>query len=201
MRPLLMRRAAAGLSLVTVALSPSACNDDGMTGTSALRSPRAAVVTTTDTATSVSLLTRTKPLLRDVTYSVSINGNGGMINIPEAGLQIRVPSGAVKGEKPVRFTVTAVAGDAVAYKFGPHGMKFTKPLYATQDLSFTTYDGTGSTAMSAGYFASDSDLDVSRRTAKISESFPTDIVATGSRVHWDIPHFSGYIIATGKSTK
>jgi hypothetical protein len=79
-------------------------------------------------------------------------------------------------------------------------MKFLKPLVATQDLSITTYDVGGSALLDAGYFASDADIDVSERSAKISEVFPTAI-ATGNRARWEIPHFSGYVIATGRTTR
>jgi hypothetical protein len=193
------RRALPPVVAVALALAAAACNGESATGAAA-PTLREARVVATDATASVPLLTRAQPLLRDVSYSVDITGNGGTINIPEAGLQIRVPAGAFTGKKPVRFTVTAVAGDVIAYKFGPHGMKFLKPLIATQDLSFTTYDVGGNELLAAGYFPSDADLDVSRRSANISEVFPTAI-ATGNKVRWDIPHFSGYVIATGRTTR
>jgi len=106
---------------------------------------------------------------------------------------------ALPSSDPLTITVTAVAGDAVAYEFEPHGIVFAAPLSATQDLAHTTWsDHTGNSTLEAAYFASGSDLDVSAGTARISEFFATDIVATGKRLHWGIPHFSGYVIVTGR---
>jgi hypothetical protein len=35
-------------------------------------------------------------------------------------------------------------------------------------------------------------------TALLSDVFPANLVATGKRLHWNIPHFSGYVIVTGR---
>ena len=198
MRKLSLRPLATAVTAAVAFTAITGCNGESATG--AAPDVRHAVASTTTTSVTVPLLTRTQRLAADVTYSIDVSGSGGTINIPEAGLQVRVPAGAFSGKKPIRFTVTALAGDVVAYRFGPHGMKFLKPLVATQDLSITTYDVGGSALLDAGYFASDADIDVSGRSAKISEIFPTAI-ATGNRARWEIPHFSGYVIATGRTMR
>lgn len=196
MRFSLIHRVPAALAALGLALT-AACNGDSTTGApAAAPAARAALTLSTDSTTIVPLLGRSTPLAQDVTYTADISGNGGAINIPEAGLKIVIPSGAFPGKKPIRFTVTAVAGNAVAYKFGPHGMKFAKPISAMQDLSVTTYNGTA--PLSAGYFATDTDVNTKFNFARISETMPADLRFGGSKVHWDIPHFSGYVIATGR---
>jgi hypothetical protein len=143
------------------------------------------------------VLKRTMPLDHAVSASITVDGNGGVLRLPEAGLQVVIPRNALPNSGPVTITVTAVAGDAVAYEFEPHGVVFAQPLAATQELGATSWDGhTGRTTLEAAYFAGAENLDVPNGTARISELFPT-LVATGKKLHWDIPHFSGYVIVTG----
>jgi len=194
-------RAMTGALALGAALSTVACNADRATGAvdAAPGAPtlaRGAVLSTTITANA---LTRSKALANDVSYSAEIGGNGGRIDIPEAGFSVIIPNGAFPGEKPIKFTVTAVAGSAVAYRFSPHGMKFTKPLNATQDLSVTTYSSTTGD-LESGYFATDTDLNTKTNSANVSEVFPGNVQTNGGpKMHYSIPHFSGYVIVTGRS--
>jgi hypothetical protein len=120
-----------------------------------------------------------------------------VLALPSAGLTIVVPAGAVSS--PTRISVTAVPGDLVAYTFEPHGIKFAKPLQATQSfglLNLRSLFSTGS--VSAGYFAQESDLNTDSNTAKISESLTADVSLLGGKVTWEIWHFSGYLLSTGR---
>jgi hypothetical protein len=152
-------------------------------------------------STTATALRRKVPLARAITRSVTLTNSGGVVSIPEAGFQLNIPRQAY-ATSSITITVTALAGDMVAYEFGPHGTVFLAPLKATQDLTPTTWSGhTGNTAFGgwgAAYFADASLLDPLARTARVSEYLPVTF-ASGNRLHFDIQHFSGYMVATGRT--
>jgi hypothetical protein len=139
------------------------------------------------------VLTRKTPLGRDITVSAVIGRNGGVLSIPEAGIQVVVPPRAVN--KNVRFTLTAVKGKLVAYEFEPHGIRFTEPLVARQDLSKTNYRPLSLRLLTAGYFADRSQLDLQKATALVSEIIAGVTIPLSNEFTWRIEHFSGYIVA------
>ena len=192
-------RATPVVTVIALALAAGACTDSP-TSTAASSAPtalRKEIVSPPQTAT---VLKRTKPLSRDFTASVVVGPTGGAINIDSAGFHLNIPKSSLYGSKPITITVTALAGDEVAYQFSPHGLKFSKPISATQDLTYTTWYGhEGTDKLTAVYYASDSLLNVVEGTVTVAEMFPTTVNATGNRVHWGVPHFSGYVIATGVS--
>lgn len=143
--------------------------------------------------TEKNVLTRKVALTQDITVSAKIGRNGGTIEIPAAGFSLRIPAGAVQDE--VQFSVTAVAGKAVAYEFAPHGMQFAVPLVANQDLSGTDYRPLSFKLLSAGYFADRSQLDVVRATALVSELINGLTLPLSKQFYWPIQHFSGYVVA------
>jgi hypothetical protein len=145
----------------------------------------------------VGVVTRVLPVRSGVTTSAVIDGRGGTLSLPSAGLTIVVPAGAVSS--PTRISVTAVPGDLVAYTFEPHGIKFAKPLKATQSLGLLNLRSLlSSGSVSAGYFAQESDLNTESNTATISESLKVNVSLLGGTVTWDIWHFSGYLLSTGR---
>lgn len=137
-------------------------------------------------------LTRRTPLARDITVSATIGRAGGVLAIPAAGFELRIPPGAVSGK--TRFTVTAIRGSLVAYEFGPHGLKFPVPLVARQDLAVTTYSA-GIGTLSAGYFLNRGDLDDANAKALVAEVISGHTLPLAKRFSWPIDHFSGYIVA------
>ena len=195
MRKRMTRALSAALAL-GVTTTIAACNGDQAATTGPVVRQNVAI----DQPQLATVLKRTVPLSHDVSASITIKGNrGGELRVPDAGLQVVIPGGALPSSAPVTITVTAVAGDAVAYEFEPHGIVFSVPLSATQDLKRTTWSGhTGKGTLEAAYFASGSDLDVAGGTALISDVFETDVAATGKHLRWGIPHFSGYVIVTGR---
>ena len=64
----------------------------------------------------------------------TIDQSGGVLTIPETGLTMEFPAGAVSG--PLTITVTADQ-QYVAYKMDPAGTKFLKDVTVTQSLSNT----------------------------------------------------------------
>src|SRR4051794_37268543 len=66
-----------------------------------------------------SVVQRVVPLQQDYVASTTIGAAGGTLRIPEAGLTVTFPAGAVSA--PVTVRATALAGSSVAYRFEPHG--------------------------------------------------------------------------------
>src|SRR5919199_1682567 len=106
--------------------------------------------------------------LPSVVASATIGRAGGTLALEEAGLTLTVPPGAVR--LPTTFTITALAGDLVAYEFGPHGWIFHKPLRVTQRLQGIDHGALqGPLALSAAYFPDRERLDFWRRKAGVDE--------------------------------
>ncbi len=166
------------------------------------------VVSTTSTvlktATPVDVLQRTSPLAQDITVSAAIGKSGGTIEIREAGLKFVVPSNALvppSRQKTVTITVTALKGDEIAYTFQPHGLQFREPVRIEQEFKGTTAEGYRSLleGVEGGYFPSVSDLDPTSGIASVLEFRPTSVDVTGSRIKFTTDHFSGYLIASGRT--
>ena len=139
-------------------------------------------------------VTRTMPLAQDITVSAVIGSNGGTLTIPEAGLTLVVPAGAVSSD--VTFTATALAGKIVAYDFEPHGTKFAVPLQFNQDLRKTNLLATVTTSRIDGaYFDDKSRLNQASGTAFVSEVRSATVNLLQFRASFPIDHFSGYLIS------
>jgi hypothetical protein len=140
----------------------------------------------------VSPIQRKTPLTAPISVSKKIGVLGGTITVPAAGLTIVVPPLAVASN--TEFTVTALAGSAVAYDFGPHG-KFNLPLVMTQDLR-NTNARTGGTidplSLQLGYFPDANNITSVTELLTVAISLPTQ---TAVATVW---HFSGYIWASGR---
>jgi hypothetical protein len=141
----------------------------------------------------VRTLTRKVALKKDITVTAVIGANGGVITVPEAGLTLTVPRGAVASN--TKFTVTALAGKLVAYEFGPHGTKFPNALQATQDLKVTNFSLLdGLLPLRAGYFADRTSLDEKNETALVSELLNGVTQPLTGKFNFEIKHFSGYVV-------
>jgi hypothetical protein len=152
---------------------------------------------------SVPVVTRTVPLLRDETVTQVIGPNGGTIVLPGSKTTITFAPGAV--DKPTAISATAYAGLFMAYGFAPHGITFKAPVTFKADLTFTTaflHPEWASTM--AGDYAPNglSDIDASGN-ATVTEQNPAQAEVSGGKVlsaTFNIPHFSGYILASGRSS-
>jgi hypothetical protein len=148
--------------------------------------------------TKVTVVTRNTPLAAPLTASAYIGILGGQISIPGAGLKVVVPALALT--KTTRITVTAVAGNKVAYEFQPHGIRFVTPLLVTQNLVGTSAYSNGLLSLKplvAGYFQSLSDLDPLSNTGLVSELLGVTTSLVTKSATFPVFHFSGYLIATG----
>ena len=142
-------------------------------------------------------LTREQLLDQDVETSYTVGPEGGSFAIPAAGLEVTIPAGAVA--VPTTITARAIAGDLVAYDFGPHGTRFSVPLQIQQSLEQTNwYQLDPSTRLEAAYFADAGQLDFTRRRARIDEVLPLTLQLGSSKVSFDVWHFSGYLVSSGR---
>lgn len=145
------------------------------------------------------VLRRTSPLGGDITVTARIGSEGGVLAIPSAGLRVVVPAGAVS--VPTDFVATAVHGRAVAYEFQPHGVRFAKPLQVSQELRGTEWFGVPLLAFRAGYFADRAQLDAENATVRLDEILPLSLDLLRLQARFNVGHFSGYVISTGRGGK
>lgn len=159
----------------------------------------------------VTVVKRNEPLEHDVVVTERIGRNGGRIVIREAGLVVTFPNGALPLSGPrdyVEITVTALAGDQVAYEFEPHGLEFGVPVKLEQDAKHTNVDWRGRGGPAArqtgdgatgAYFRDRSALQ-GDGTAVVTEYQETEAASqmNGSKFRWNIEHFSGYLLASNR---
>jgi hypothetical protein len=186
------------LATVFAAALTAGCTDWPTSPTSdAGLSPSEASRALLNTSYNVTTLQRSTPLAAPITVSKNIGVLGGVISIPGAGLTVTIPPLALTNTTTI--SVTALAGSAVAYEFAPHGLTFVAPLVAVQDLSKTKTSGLNLSLFSAGYFLKASDIDSRTGTAKVAELLSIKATLAPMAAVWTIPHFSGYLVATGRS--
>jgi len=176
----------------------------------------ASLLTVSQALDSVTILELAMPLPQDITVGDWIGRKGGYIGIPEAGVWLVVPEGAV--QRRTYFTLTARAGKLASYEFGPHGSTFPVPLQVYQDLmslnlwplladSWTDkgpdrgwkIDGTNDQLVQAGYFPSWSNVDEASGTATVRELLPARVSIIDRYITFNVQHFSGYLLASGRA--
>lgn len=195
----LTRRAGPTLAALVVMAGAVGCNADGATGPAAASGPSLPAVSYEVVSPDVTspVLNRRHNLNKDRSVSLPVDQNGGLYQLPGSGLYIYVPPGAVDG--PITLTATAVNGRMMAYEFGPHGTHFNVPLQMYQDLGEASLPpGLDLSKFEVGYFTDKSKLNAQAQQASISEFIPTAIEFSGQYVRFDVSHFSGYVIATGR---
>jgi hypothetical protein len=86
----------------------------------------------------------------------------------------------------------------VAYKFQPHGLVFQRPVTLRQSLSgvsgYSYRD-----VITGAYFATDRLVLNEDGLAQITELIPAQTNLYAKTVTFQIEHFSGYIVASGRS--
>jgi ZU5 domain len=168
------------------------------------RSDRLAPASVAERSTAPAPKTRVKPLHRNaklasvITVSGTIGASGGSLSIPEAGVTVTVPAGALL--VPVKISMTALPGDVVAYDFAPHGLVFLKPISIAQRLAGTKEKGKrdrSPDSVELGYFALPGQLGtLISEVDELSGGSETGEVFTSS-----IWHFSGYMLGCGRGGK
>ena len=190
------------LGLVSAAALAAACSD--RTPLAPAAGDRAVAVSGSAdllgiTLTDVGGVVRKAPLKADVVASKLIsNKAGASIAVAGTGLTVTIPAGALPRDT-MTITVTALGGNAVAYDFEPAGTKFVAPLKLTQDAKYLSLLGTlMPTSMQAAYFADRSQVDASTGNASVNELLPTLVDIVGSKVSFNVSHFSGYMVSGGR---
>ena len=139
-------------------------------------------------------VTRVVPLQQNISVSTVIGQDGGTISIPDAGLTLVVPPGAVTSS--TNFTATALAGRLVAYEFEPAGTKFPVPLQFTQDHTKVSLLGAVTAPVLDGaYFTDASRLNQTIGFGAVSEIVPATVDLLRLQVGFPINHFSGYLVS------
>ena len=139
------------------------------------------------------LLWKHEPTSR-LSVSQVIGPNGGELRIPEAGVTVIVPAGALA--VPQQITMSLHPGTVVAYDFAPHGLTFQVPLTLHQDLSFTNAKPALASQLSLGYYANP--LQVGTDGADINEDEGGWSNLARFTFSANIWHFSGYMVACGR---
>ncbi|MFL5607475.1 MAG: hypothetical protein ACJ8AD_13580 [Gemmatimonadaceae bacterium] len=198
-----MKIAIRRLSTLALLLAVASCTSDHTTAPATLSAPSAGASndllggllgTVTNTlGLTVNGLQRRTPLAAPITVTKTIGWEGGYLSIPEAGVSVVVPTGALSS--PTQITMTARAGSLVAYDFAPHGITFAKPLVFTQDVRMTNA-GLLST-LKLGYYSDPSLL--GSTTAVVSELINGVLSWLTGTFTAPIRHFSGYVVLCGRS--
>ena len=147
-------------------------------------------------------LLRQNPLLNPIVVTKTIPRGGGSISVPGTDFQLQIPKEAF-ADKEMTITITALPGKVVAYDFQPHGVVFLKPLKAVQQLGHTNWKGVKLKKgtyddWTGAYFANTSQVNLMNGKAFIDEFMPGGVEIGGATVTWSIPHFSGYMVSTGR---
>jgi hypothetical protein len=171
----------------TAPVAPSAASSHDLLGLGGLTS---GVV---NALVPVTGLQRTTPLAQAITVTQNVGTLGGVIAIPQAGVSVVVPYGALKSTTTI--TMTARAGSLVAYDFAPDGIVFQKPLVFTQSLAGTNATALNALTMQLGYY---DDASLLTATGGLVSQL---LSGTVNLLTWtftsNIPHFSGYLVTWG----
>jgi hypothetical protein len=188
------------LSIVFGAFVVASCSDSGVLGPEVL--PDAPTLTDAPRAVSGLELRALWWKDRDKTLlpvSQTIGVLGGTITIPQTGLTVSFPAGAVAA--PITITITPDQ-DYVAYKMEPAGTQFLAPVTVTQSILYTELDGRQLTKpLFAAYIADDKvslsgNVPVSELEPAQTIFSPLSPLIPQSYV-WIIRHFSRYMLASG----
>ena len=131
-----------------------------------------------------------------IRVSKTIDQSGGTISIPETGLTVSFPAGAVTG--PVKITITSDE-KYVAYKMEPTGTRFLKDVTVTQLLNTTTIFGAPLREQLYAAYIADDNIKLSGNVPFLEiEPSHTIFSALLPQAHvWIIRHFSRYMLASG----
>jgi hypothetical protein len=181
---------ARGASLLALAVAAVGCSDSPT-------EPQAFEEWPVDPAVSAVALSRGAEYAEPITVSQVIGREGGTIEMPQTGLTLVVPRGAV--DHDLTFTITTVPGDMLAYDFGPHGTQFNKPLRIIQRLELTGWAAVGRPGrIEAGYFPSPSDVDAESGEVRVESFLPVVVDPQMETASFRVKHFSGYMLSTGR---
>jgi hypothetical protein len=184
-------RVRAGI-LTVGALALAACADAPSAPSADAPVPRLELLSPSDYADG---LVRAQGFDQPITTPIHVGKAGGKYRLP-GGLHIEIAPATFKDT--ITLTVTALPGDLVAYEFQPHGLVFNKPLAMSQDLRGTNWRGKDISQFGVGYFESATDVDLLTKQALVKEYLRSTVDLQGQRAHFQVFHFSGYMMSTGR---
>ena len=134
----------------------------------------------------------------NVRVSKTIDPSGGVITLPETGLRMEFPAGAV--DKPIIITVSADE-KYVAYKMEPSGTQFLKEVTVTQSLGTTELSGRPLRDQLFAAYIADDRIKLSGKVPVLeiepSKTILSPITGLPEAHVWIIRHFSRYMLASG----
>jgi hypothetical protein len=180
------------------ALALASCGTEPPTALPQLQSapdqPSSSLLGTVTSLVGMNGLQRTRALPAPITVTKTIGAEGGTLAIPEAGVTVIVPRGALAAA--TKITMTARAGTLVAYDFAPHGITFAKPLVFSQQLRGTNASLLSAPLLRLGYYE---DANLLTKTGGVVSQLLGGVVNTLSWTFTStIPHFSGYMVTCGR---
>jgi hypothetical protein len=133
-----------------------------------------------------------------VRVSKTIDPSGGVISIPQTGLTVSFPAGAVAS--PITITITA-DDKYVAYKMEPSGTRFLKDVTVTQQLNTTSVFGAPLRSQLYAAYIADDNVKLSGKVPVLEIEPSTTIFSALSPLLpqaqvWIIRHFSRYMLAS-----
>jgi hypothetical protein len=146
------------------------------------------------TTSLVAPIGRVTALPADVSWSFVAGPDGAESTNAALGITITIPRGALASTQLI--TVTAPAGRAIAYEFSPH-LTFAVPVQLTQALRGTAAGLTGR-LLTAGHFTTGGLSLSSAGLTAVDEAVPVVVDLLSGAAHFNVGHFSGWIIATGR---
>ena len=193
------------IGVLALALTLAACSADQATAPTPMQAPAGdpsasllggllGTVTGALNLTTNEAVQRTTPLAAPITVTREIGYNGGTLSIPEAGVTVMVPRGALT--RTTTITMTARAGSLLAYDFSPTGTTFYKPLVFNQSLRGTNVNLLQVPFLRLGYY-SDPGL-LGEVTAVVSDLLGGVVNLLDWSFTAPIKHFSGYIVICGR---
>ena len=185
------------LALLASTVFAAACGDtDAPMGadTTDLK-PELQAFFSTAPAPGMSVLNRTVTLGQDYSDSGEFEDDeSGWLRVPEAGIEVYIPEGALADEEDI--TLTALAGDAVAFEFAPHGLTFLKPIKVRVNVTDTEAEYMNGLGLSNG--AINDAIGVYYEYDANGQAVPLE----NFQIYWNngwlefwTNHFSGYAIA------
>jgi hypothetical protein len=197
---MLKRLRIAHVAILTAAAIVVACGEQALLVSPRLDgAPPLGVVADTQGA-AVLPVKRQAALSADQRWSFDVGPSGTTVRYASAGLTITVPPGAVSA--PTHITVVALRGEALAYRFEPHGLQFAQPLELRQSLRSLRLGqaALGVPRLFAGYFVDDSlTTDAVSGEARVFEILPVLIDVKAHDAILSIRHFSGYTVASAST--
>ena len=140
---------------------------------------------------------RDTPLSALPSAAALITPAGGVLALPEAGLRVVFPAGAVAQD--VQISVQATSAGRVAYSFAPHGLRFAVPVQVSQSLGQRVIASGAANRMVATYLASGF-ADAADAGFTPDEVLSVRIDAAAGAAAFTIQHFSEYQLASGRSS-